>query len=207
MTISTKPSIGLTQFIDFTVKQTMISKMNKVTEIKHQGDYHPARDHWKQLRERIKLCYEQNKSLETLDSLLDEIHERKINSYKDTIKAFKKFVRNKDIEWFDPPKAFWTSDNGLVVRGTPELGLVINGTPHLIKLFFKGDTVKLNARNIKPILNLMLAATYKSPYPPNTVFGVLNIKSGKLHADQETDDKVLKALNLEAQTFLNIWET
>lgn len=202
-----KFSVGLTQFIDFTVRQTMLAKMNKVNDIKNQGEYHPVKDHWKQLRERIKLCYEQHQSLDQLDSLLTEVHERKINSYTEAIKALKKFTRNKKIEWFDPPKSIWTSTNGLVVRSSPELGLVIDGVPHLIKLFFKGSTEKINERNIQPILTLMLEAQAKDPYPPNIVFAVLNVKTAKIHVATQANPKILQALQLEAQTFENIWRS
>ncbi len=200
-----KLSVGLTQFIDFTVRQTMLAKMNKITEIKNQGDYHPVKDHWKQLRERIKFCYEKNQSLENLDALLSEAHERKINSYTQAIKAFKKFTRNKEIEWFDPPKSLWTSNNGLIVRSSPELGLVIDGIPHLIKLFFKGNTEKINERNIQPILTLMLEARCNDPIPENIVYAVLNVKTAKLHVASQTNSKILQALQLEAQTYENIW--
>ena len=185
----------------------MLAKMNKITEIKNQGDYHPVKDHWKQLRDRIKLCYEKNQSLDDLDSLLTEVHERKMNSYTQAIKALKKFTRNKKIEWFDPPKSFWTSKNGLVVRSSPELGLVIDGVPHLIKLFFKGTTEKINERNLQPILTLMLEAQYKDPYPSNIVFAVLNVKTAKLHVATQANPKILQALQLEAQTFETIWKS
>lgn len=202
-----KKSIGLTQFIDFTVRQTMLAKMTKVNEIKNQGPYHPAKDHWKQLREGIKLCCEQNKSFDTLDALIHDVHEKKVQSYTEAIKAFKKFVRNKELQWFDPPRAKWTAENDLTIRANADLGLLINGEPHLIKLFFKGDTEKITARNIQPILFLMMQAQYESECSPNTVYSVLNVKTAKLHTMSQTNPKILQALQLEAQTFKTIWDS
>ncbi|WP_042472874.1 hypothetical protein [Bacillus ndiopicus] len=200
-----KISVGLTQFIDFTVKQTMLSKMNAVNKIKNQGEYHPAKDHWKQLRDRIKLCYEKNLPIDSLDSLLLEVHEKKVDSYSQAIKSFKKFVRNKDTQWFTPPKAIWKSDGELVVRATAEVGLYIDGKPYLIKLFFKGATEKITERNIKPILTLMSEASYEKPYPPDTAFCVFNTKTGKLHIGTQIDPELSKALRYEIKIFEDIW--
>ncbi|WP_339161726.1 hypothetical protein [Siminovitchia sp. FSL W7-1587] len=201
-----KPVIGLTQFIDFTVKQTMTAKINKVTEIKNQGEYHPARDHWKQLRERIRYCCENQLDFNVLDSLPEEVHERKANSYRKAVLSFKKFVKNKQISWFDPPKSHWNYSDQVVVRSTPELGLIIDDIPHLVKLFFKGNTEKITERNIKPILNLMLSSTREHQCPEGTVVSVLNIKKSRLFVEQSPSPKILKALKYEAITFRNIWD-
>lgn len=53
MTIITKPSIGLTQFTDFTMKGST-AKTKFVKDIKYQGDYHPIKDYWKALRDGLK---------------------------------------------------------------------------------------------------------------------------------------------------------
>ena len=45
--------IGLTQFIDFTLKQG-VSRVNFVKQVKDQLDYQPSFDYWKRLREEIK---------------------------------------------------------------------------------------------------------------------------------------------------------
>ncbi|OCS84996.1 hypothetical protein B1A98_16770 [Bacillus badius] len=184
----------------------MSAKINKVTEIKNQGDYHPAKDHWKQLREQIRYCCENGLSFDLLDNLPLSVHERKVNSYKEAIRSFKKFVRNKEISWFDPPKSHWNYSDQIVVRSTPELGLIIDGVPHLVKLFFKGNTEKITERNIKPILNLMVTSTREHECPENTVVCVLNIKNSKLHVERNASPAVLKALKYEALTFRNIWD-
>lgn len=53
MTTLTKPSIGLTQFTDFTMKGSA-AKTKFVKDIKYQGEYHPIKDYWKALRDGLK---------------------------------------------------------------------------------------------------------------------------------------------------------
>lgn len=38
--------ISLTQFLDYSAKVSTSAKINKVKEIKHSPDYHPAFDYW-----------------------------------------------------------------------------------------------------------------------------------------------------------------
>ncbi|MHA7964403.1 hypothetical protein ACX93W_09660 [Paenibacillus sp. CAU 1782] len=198
-------SISLTQFIDFTLKQGP-SKVNAVRKIKTQGVYHPAFDYWRELRGAIKKIHEENKDLSYLDQLLNNVHHRKTNQYTEAIKQYKRFVRNKEIEWFDPGKAFWSSGE-LAVRATPELGLIINGQPHLIKLYFKGTSEKLEKRTAMPTLTLLSAAT-RSEQIPNATNSVLNIKKSTLYpvTSQHNQTDMILSLKAEAAHFIHIWD-
>lgn len=51
----------------------------------------------------------------------------------------------------------------------------------------------------------MLEAQCNDPTPSNIVYAVLNVKTAKLHVATQTDPKILQALQLEAQTYENIW--
>lgn len=73
---------------------------------------------------------------------MQTVDQKKKQNYIDVIRQYKKFIRNKDIVWFDPGKSHWVSDD-LIVRSSPELGLLVNDEPHLIKLFFKGKKSEL----------------------------------------------------------------
>ncbi|GGE57862.1 hypothetical protein [Priestia taiwanensis] len=198
-------TIGMSQFLDFTLKHTMLSKMKKVQEIKNQGAYHPIRDHWKEFREALASCCKNQRDLRDMEVLLRDIPERKKNSYASLLDVFLKFIRNKDVTAFVPPNVHWKYSDALLVRATPEIGLTINGIPHLIKIFFKGDTVAVSKRNIQPTLTLMEDATKDCDLLAYTTLSTLDIKKGKLHTLDRKNPLVLQALRHEAQLFLQIW--
>lgn len=197
-------NISLTQFIDFTLKQGA-SKVSEVRKIKEQGEYHPAFDYWRELRESIKELHENEYSLDFLDHIIDKVHIKKKKNYADTVKQYKKFCGKKHIEWFDPGKSFWSSGE-ISVRSTPELGLIIDGQPHLIKLYFKEKSEKLEKRSASNILTLMAQSERSNDYG-DAVHSVLNIKKGTLYPssnDNYSKDRLI-SLKAEATHFAYIW--
>jgi hypothetical protein len=198
-------TVGMSQFLDFTLKHTMLSKIKKVQEIKQQGTYHPVRDHWKEFREALASCCTHNRDLHELEVLLKGIPERKVNSYTNLLTTFLTFIRNKNVTAFVPPKVHWNYEDTLFVRATPEIGLTINGIPHLIKIFFKGDSVAVTKRNIQPILTLMSDATKNLDLQSTTLLSTLDIKKAKLHTLERPNPLLLQALRHEAHLFVHIW--
>ncbi|QTD43282.1 hypothetical protein [Sporosarcina sp. Te-1] len=198
-----KVALGLTQFIDFTAKGSS-AKTNMVRRIKYQDDYHPAFDYWKQLRDGIVQFHERNKDHDFLDSLLLGTDEKKKENYAYAIKQYRKFLRNKEVSWFDPGRANWISDE-LVVRSSPELGLMIDGEPHLIKLYFKGKKEKVDKRSTRTVLALLNTSTYDVNHHPLVHHSVLNIHKNNFISDNTVDEDQLIALESEAAQFMYIW--
>ncbi|WP_282154836.1 hypothetical protein [Cytobacillus gottheilii] len=203
MNVTNKVAIGLTQFIDFTVKGSE-AKTNMVRKIKYQEDYHPSFDYWKKLREGITKFHQENLSFDYFDSLIDGLDEKKKPNYIEYIKQYKKFLRNKDIVWFDPGKAIWVGDE-LNVRASSELGLIIDGEPNLIKLYFKGKNERIDNRNIRTTLTLLNSATKQQSYNFETNNSVLNISKNKFYTDNNVNADKLIALESEASQFMYIW--
>lgn len=130
-------NIGLTQFLDFTLTRSSAARTNFVRTVKYT-EYHPARDYWKQLRDEIIRIHSNDLPLETLNELPETVDRRKRKNYKESIKLYLKHFQNKEYEWFEPGKSFWSFNDELTVRSSPELGLIIDGKPQLVKLYFKG---------------------------------------------------------------------
>lgn len=200
--------ISLTQFIDFTLTQG-IARVKCVKDIKYQEPYHPAKDFWGILREAIKYAHQNNLGLDYLDTVMSKINdERRLNNYPIAIKQYKKFCRNKDIEWFDNGNSFW-SMNSLFIRSTPELGLIINGKPHLVKLYFKGRNNKLGKRNSRNTLALMKMSTYEKKHQEDIVCSILDIATCRLISSTPTEE-INKELHLslatDAVNFLYLWD-
>jgi hypothetical protein len=203
MSESDKISIGLTQFIDFTVKGSP-AKTNMVRKIKYQNEYHPAFDYWKSLRDGIIKFHEQNLDFNFFEQLINSVETKKKANYISAIQQYKKFLKNKDISWFNPGKSIWTS-NELVVRSTPELGLIINGKPHLIKLYFKGKSENVNKSKIGTTVTLLNTSIFDLKHDSQIEKSVLNLQKGNLYSDKTINTDKLIALESEAAQFVYIW--
>lgn len=197
-------NISLTQFVSFTTKQSGSAKVTAVRKIKYQ-DYSPATDYWRELREGIKTFHENDYSLDFLDDLVDRTHESRKSGYAESVKQYKRFLKNKSIEYFDPGKAFW-SFSELSVNASPELGLYINGAPYLIKLYFKEQSEKLDKRKASSPLTLMSNSTRSKDFD-NPLIAVLNIKKNRLFEAGPSERKPDKVLSLrgEAAHFIHLW--
>lgn len=205
MTNSFKASIGLTQFIDFTLKGST-AKTNMVKKIKYQNEYHPAFDYWKQLRDYIIKFHSENLDADCFEQLIRSVDKKKNANYTLAIKQYMKFIKNKDVKYFNPGKAIWTNnDTDLVVRANPEIGLFINGEPHIIKLYFKGKTEKVDKRNIQTTLTLLNTSTYEICHNDSVKRSVLNLQKNRLFSSKDINDDLLISLESEAAQFMYIW--
>lgn len=117
------PDISLTDFVDFVIKSGT-PKLTKVRSIKNRGDYEPAMDFWRQLREGIKNFHRaRSRHKSELDDIVDSLQNpRKVARYTAAIRGYKKFLGHKNIRWFDPATDDWTYED-LSVKVNPELGL------------------------------------------------------------------------------------
>ena len=204
MISQTTTAIGLTQFIDFTVKGTS-AKLNMVRQIKYQDEYHPAFDYWKQLRDGIIKYHEKNLQPEYFDALIQGVDDKKKENYIFAVKQYRKFLKNKEVSWFNPGKATWKSAD-LMVRSSPELGLIINGEPHLIKLYFKGKAEKVDKRTSRTSLTLLNTSLYEGNHDERVHHSVLNIQKNNFITDNEINQDQLIALESEATQFIYLWD-
>ncbi|HFK1782748.1 MULTISPECIES: hypothetical protein [Bacillus cereus group] len=198
----TEIKVGLTQFLDFTLKGST-AKTTFIKNLKSQPEYQPAFDYWKQLRETVIKFHQNKLPFECFETLVQTVDQKKKQNYIDVIKQYKKFIKNKEISWFDPGKSYWKSDD-LIVRSSPELGLFINNEPHLIKLFFKGKKERIDKYNINSTLTLLNESTFSNER--NDVnYTVLNIQKNRMYTNNSINNNHLVALKSEANQFCYIW--
>lgn len=194
--------VSLTQFLDFTLKGSA-AKTTFVKNLKSQPEYQPIFDYWKQLRETVIKFHQNELPFECFETLVQTVDQKKKQNYIDVIKQYKKFIKNKDISWFDPGKSLWISDD-LIVRSSPELGLFINDEPHLIKLFFKGKRERIDKYNINSTLTLLNESTFSNEH--NDVnYTVLNIQKNRMFTNNSINNEHLIALESEANQLCYIW--
>lgn len=195
-------SISLTDFADFVMKVGP-SQLAKVKELAKRGDYHPAYDYWKGLREGIQRFHAQGHTdRDALDRLMEPITDRKkVDRYLEAIKSYKKFLGRKKLDCFPPSRDTWHFRE-LQVRINPELGLVIDGTRYLVKLYFKGEP--LDAHKLKLVFTLMQSCL--SPAEVGvTKMAVIDVQNGKIHIQRDFDPAYIALLEAQALSFIHIW--
>ncbi len=191
------PEISLTDFVEF-VNKIGPPRLTKVKEIKTRPEYSPAVDFWKPLREAIRDFHRAGKPL---DPVLDGIeHTRKAGRYPAASTAYKKFLRRKQLEWFEPPVGIWTYGGELQVRVNPELGLRLNGKEHVVKLYFKDEP--LPRRRLAVVFQLMGIALKDKL---NAGGSLADVSNSKLLLPDPNAADVTALLIGEAAAFLAMW--
>jgi hypothetical protein len=192
------PDISLTDFVEF-VNKIGSPRLTKVKEIKTRPEYSPAVDFWKPLREAIR---DFHKARKPLDPVLDGIeHTKKAARYPAALAAYKKFLRRKQLEWFEPPLGIWTYGE-LQVRVNPELGLRLGGIDHVVKLYFKDEP--LPRRRLVVVFQLMKIAL-EGKVKAEATLAVLDISNSKLLLPDPNAPDVTALLIGEAAAFVAMW--
>ena len=196
--------ISLTDFVDFSIKVGP-PKLTKVNELRRRGNYSPATDFWKPLRDALVDLHESGRmDRRQLDAFLKTVSDgKKVSRYTDACAGYKSFLGRKRIDWFASPQAIWVP-NRLKVRVKPELGLTIDGHPHIVKLYFKND--KLSKQRVELVTYLMRDRLKKSA-PAGARFCVLDIAHAKLHHASENGGNLFPLLMGEAAAFVAMWES
>ncbi len=197
------PEISLTDFVDFVVKAGT-PKLTKVRQLKERGEYEPASDFWKPLREAIIEFHRKGgRDKHQLDRILTGLTDpKKRNRYPEAIEGYKKFLGRKQIRWSDPFKTSWSS-SGLNVRINPELGLIISEERHVIKLYFKDE--KLERRKVDVVLALM-EATLRENIEPSDGIAILDVSSNALFRSSGPRPDLMPLLAGEAAAFVTMWD-
>ncbi|MDG1570435.1 MULTISPECIES: hypothetical protein [Bacillus cereus group] len=197
--------MSLTQFLTFSLTENGASRAKFVRKAKYDT-YTPGGDYWKKLRETIKKVHERNLPLETLYNLVDQVDDKKKENYKKSINRYVKFLKNKNVEWFDIGSSHWEFNEKLLVRSQPELGLYIDGQPYLLKIYYKGKTQNVRPQKVQSTLTLMEASVRNFIPPQGAVPAILNLHNNKLYVSQGLDRDLLLSLEGDATQFTYLWE-
>lgn len=198
------PEISLTDFVDFVIKSGT-PKLTKVREIKNRGDYEPAFDFWKQLRDGMQSFHKSGSTKKNeLDDAVGMVTDpKKIKRYAPALNGYKRFLGRKKIAWFDPPAEEWSHDD-LIVRLNPELGLKIEGNSYVIKLYFKDESP---TKHRLDVVLAMLSVVLEPKAQAGTTMAVLDVSKGRLITPKRTVPDVMVLVQGEAASFLQIWNT
>ncbi len=137
-----------------------------------------------------------------MDGLLETLTDlKKLKRYPEALSAYKKFVRSKEIKWFDPPSSVWNAAD-LHVKVNPELGLTLNGMEYVVKLYFKDEP--LTKRRLAVVLQMM-KATFNDNANSQRTMAVLEVGKGKLLPLEPGAPDITPLLLGEAASFVAIW--
>lgn len=196
--------VSMSEFADFHVL-TGSPKVAKVRALKSRGDYEPATDFWRPLRNAITAYHARpDGDQRTLRDFLPTVTERRVARYEAAMRGHTRFIRNKSIKGYRAPSGTW-SVGSLRVRVNPEVGLRIGDRRYIAKLYFKADVL---SRARSQALIALMEEVLRPQVPSAVTFAVLDVANADLRtADGRSSiaDTQL-ALRSEARAFIEIWE-
>jgi hypothetical protein len=195
------PQISISDFTDI-ISKAGSPKATKISQVKNRDDYHPAKDFYKSLRDEIVKFHEKNGERKNIQSIMSKISdEKKRANYSQAIAGYSKWWGTKKVNWFEPPRDHYTQGD-FEVTVNPEVGLVINGVPHIIKLYFKAESL------VKPRANIvtgLMEMTLRDQASPDTMIGILDIKNSKLFTFSEDLDHFSVMVEGELAYIRSVW--
>ncbi len=196
------PKISLTTFVDFVSKSgtTRLTCVRKAKGL-YQQEYEPAFDFWKPLRDAIVEMHKHNRPKDTLGNVLAGLTDKnKRNLYPSRIRAYKRWVGRKTIQWAGCDPEIW-QHGSLLVRVNPELGVSINGSKYIIKLYFKEECL---SKNRVDTMLFLIQSTFSRNHP-NATPGILDVPRGKLIRPTRNISDIDALLEGEAAAFIQMW--
>lgn len=195
--------ITLTEFMNY-VNKSGSAKITVVSQSKtrHEEEYQTYKDYWLKLRENIKKVHRNNLPKESLYDIIEVVSDDKKDNYLDAINGYCKWWGKKRISWITPLRKTWAIGN-VRIELNPELGLMFNGKAYYIKLFTTAKE-NLDKKHADLILTLM-EKELREKAGEDAVFGVLDIKRGKLHEFKNGANSLFALLKAEAQSFETMW--
>lgn len=124
------------------------------------------------------------------DSVLDKVLDREPNPKRErvldrVINGYRRFLGMGSMKWFEPPRTNYVfSAHDIDIN--PELGLAIDETPYVIKMYLRGEP--LTPRRVQATLGLLASKLGRSC--PGHVFGLLEVRHGKLHALRTPEERM-----------------
>jgi hypothetical protein len=174
-----------------------------VAQIKARSleNYRPFKDFYKSLRDALIATHKSGESRESLSIRLSHVREpKRRRRYDELIVHYKRWWGRKDIEWFNPPFAIYSS-SGVSVSVNPEIGVEFGGDRYVIKLYFKTDQLKKSSADL--ITGLMASALAGGG---NDRFSVLDVERGKLYfLEGQAPDVLVAMVDAELAYIAQLW--
>jgi hypothetical protein len=197
--------ISLTEFMNF-VNKSGSAKATVVSQAKHnrEEEYAHWKDYWLPLRNKIKDVHKKKGNHDDLKKVITEVSKDKKENYTLSIDGYCSFWKKRTIEWIEPPKKTWVLGD-IRIELNPELGLVIKDKIFIIKLFTAANN-SIDKRHADLILHLMEKELRDKVGDNEVIFGVLDVKRGKLFENKIRDTSLFPLLKGEVKSFESQWK-
>jgi hypothetical protein len=184
------------EFSEIATTET-IKKARVISKQKNRDDYSPEKDFYKILRDHIQTMHKNERDVEYLENApRATTHTARKEHYNIMISQYKKWIKKKKIEYFQPPRDAYTTSNTHIIAN-PELGLEINGVPHVVKLFLHKDKLtQVRANFMLAIMDCLW------PEKNNVILDVRNKKEFKFSGNAAN---YIQAINAEVASIESIW--
>jgi hypothetical protein len=193
--------ISLTDFVDIASKSGT-PKATKVAQVKARPDYEPKFDFYRPIRERIIEIHKNGREGGSLRSFLQALTDRKkIKNYPDLVEGYLNWLGRKKLEWSDPPRKLYRS-SGVDVIVNPELCVSFAEETHLIKLYFKDES--LDRFKVDVILSL-IDHVLRSHCPEGTIISVLDVRRSKLFSWRASSRSRMALVDAELAYIASLW--
>lgn len=188
--------IFIKEFSEIATTET-IKKSKIIFKQKYKDGYSPEKDFYKILRDHIQKMHKEDRKIEYLEQAPRATnHAPRKEHFNIMISQYKKWLKKKDITYFQPPRDMYMVSNTNIIAN-PELGLEINGMPFIVKLFMHKDKLE------QVRANFMLAIMdYLWSEQNNIVLDVRNKKEFKFHGNKKN---YIDAINSEIASLEYIW--
>lgn len=186
--------VSITNFVDLLLETGPDGDANAAKDRKAD----PLPEFYQLVRDGIVDMHRRNLSDEVLEQLLDrEPNPKRVRVMERVIDGYRRFLASGSMKWFEPPRANYNFGSN-EIEINPELGLAIDETPYVIKMYLRGEP--LTPRRVQATLGLLVGRLGRSC--PGHVFGLLEVRHGKLHALRTPEERMgalqlVDSLNLD----------
>jgi hypothetical protein len=197
------PQLTLTDFVDV-VTRSGSPKLTKIAQIKHRPKYAPETDFYKRVRDCIVEMHRRNLPASHLSDMIGSLKDvKKISNYPGIASGYMKWLEKKKLTWFKPPHATFTA-HGFEVSINPELGLRIDDVPHIVKLYFKGES--LTAGKVNIVAHLMEESLRPFCKKSETRMSVLDTRKSKIYTPAVPIERLTAGLRGELAYIAAVWD-
>ncbi len=205
MASTKKIKISLTEFIKF-VNKSGSPKTTVVKEIIKSRDreYVPGQDYWSFFREKLTSHLMDESGEIQMDDVMEEIPADRGRNYRTMINGWKSFAGKKKFKWIDPPVGVWNISD-LSISVNPEIAYEYRGRIYVVKMHLSvsDELDKMHSDQIRALMESVLREKVGGD---EVIFGVLDVRRGKLFDQKSLKLELLVSLTGEALNFESQWK-
>lgn len=174
--------ISITSLVDLLLESGSDAEASAVKDRKAD----PLPEFYQLVRDAIVDMHRRDLPDSVLDDVLDrEPNPKRVRVLERVINGYRRFLTTGSMKWFEPPRSSYVfGANEIDIN--PELGLAIDETPYVIKMYLRGEP--LTPRRVQATLGLLAGKLGRSC--PGHVFGLLEVRHGKLHALRTPEERI-----------------